>query len=245
MQKFINKEKPISVGAEIGARKFYTRANQYSVRPSYTNIISQKNKKSKNYNANLFGDIKNLLDIRSILEYYGVQFNNNGGAIYPFQQVKTSSFKIYANSFYCFGCGAGGSIIEFVMKYFGLSNVEAAKKLNADFNLQTNDIGVCLPIEKIQQDKQLLKDCEQWEKRKHHTLCKYFRALCFWGKQLYLKQIQYFSKYISDLGNIFLAETLIDLMLENMRDFPAQVKFSCNFGEVVTAIERKLDELNA
>lgn len=49
----------------------------------------------------------------------------------PFHGEKTPSFNIYTEngSFYCFGCGAGGDVITFVMKIENLDYMEAVKFL--------------------------------------------------------------------------------------------------------------------
>ena len=49
----------------------------------------------------------------------------------PFHGEKTPSFNIYTetDSFYCFGCGAAGDVISFIMKIDNLDYVEAVKYL--------------------------------------------------------------------------------------------------------------------
>ncbi len=49
----------------------------------------------------------------------------------PFHGEKTPSFNIYTetNSFYCFGCGAGGDVITFVMRIENLDYIEAVRLL--------------------------------------------------------------------------------------------------------------------
>ncbi|MBR2503169.1 MAG: DNA primase, partial [Oscillospiraceae bacterium] len=49
----------------------------------------------------------------------------------PFHSEKTPSFTVYPDtqSYYCFGCGAGGDIIRFTMEINGLTYVEAVKAL--------------------------------------------------------------------------------------------------------------------
>lgn len=49
----------------------------------------------------------------------------------PFHGEKTPSFNIYTEngSFYCFGCGAGGDVISFIMKIENLDYLEAVKFL--------------------------------------------------------------------------------------------------------------------
>lgn len=51
----------------------------------------------------------------NLLERYGYQKNRAGFICCPFHSEKTPSMKIYANSFYCFGCGKHGDIFDFVM----------------------------------------------------------------------------------------------------------------------------------
>ena len=45
--------------------------------------------------------------------------------------------KVYKGNggYHCFGCGAHGSIIDFVMQYFGLNFQDSISKLNDDFSL--------------------------------------------------------------------------------------------------------------
>ena len=47
----------------------------------------------------------------------------------PFHSEKTSSFSVspHKQIFYCFGCGAGGNVFSYLMKYHGISFPEAVK----------------------------------------------------------------------------------------------------------------------
>ncbi|MCK4231998.1 DNA primase, partial [candidate division WOR-3 bacterium] len=49
----------------------------------------------------------------------------------PFHQEKTPSFNVSPDrqAYYCFGCGAGGNVITFIMNYENLSFPEAVKQL--------------------------------------------------------------------------------------------------------------------
>ena len=44
--------------------------------------------------------------------------------------------KLNDDYLYCFGCGAKGDVIEFTSKLFGITAMEAAQKLRADFGVQ-------------------------------------------------------------------------------------------------------------
>ena len=72
-------------------------------------------------------------DIVDIVGNY-VQLKRKGrlyGGLCPFHNEKTPSFYVYpeTQSFYCFGCGAGGDVITFIKKISSLSYGEAVKLL--------------------------------------------------------------------------------------------------------------------
>jgi len=60
-----------------------------------------------------------------------VEINKGGFTNCPFHNEKAPSLKIYplTNSFYCFGCQAGGDVIDFVMKLYQLDFISAVKKI--------------------------------------------------------------------------------------------------------------------
>lgn len=73
--------------------------------------------------------------MRDAAEHYGFTPNRSGFISCPFHDEKTASLKLYENSFYCFGCGAGGDVITFVAKLFDIRNSQAALRINEDFGL--------------------------------------------------------------------------------------------------------------
>lgn len=56
----------------------------------------------------------------------------------PFHKEKTPSFNVVPakNIFHCFGCGAGGSVIDFVMKVERLEFIEALRKLAGELGIE-------------------------------------------------------------------------------------------------------------
>ena len=189
--------------------------------------------------------MKNLIDIRDVVDLYGVQADVKGAALCPFHTEKTPSFQIYKDtqSFYCFGCGAGGSAIDFVMRMFNLSNLEAARKLGADFNLNLSGRPPTnfsfKSIAKIKEDKELLEEFRRWEKRAFRTVADYYKALRFWGEQFYINQVEYFSRYENDIENIVLVESILDIMIDNTNNLGEQIKFYKNYGKLVREIENR------
>ena len=72
-----------------------------------------------------------------ICKTYGFNIQRGNFICCPFHNEKTPSLKLYDGNrgFYCFGCGEHGSVIDFVMRYFGLDFQSAISKLNDDFRL--------------------------------------------------------------------------------------------------------------
>ena len=100
---------------------------------------------------NFADEIKQRVSMIEMLQHYGIETNRSNFCRCPFHQEKSASFKAYPGSrgFYCYGCHESGSVIDFIMKFFGLSFGDAIKKINEDFSLG-------LPIgEKLDSRKQL------------------------------------------------------------------------------------------
>jgi DNA primase catalytic core len=85
----------------------------------------------------------------------------------PFHSEKTPSFKVWTEkqTFYCFGCGAHGDVLDFIMKLHGLNFKDACKYLSI------------IPGQAVQVDqsrdkqRQLLKAFEEWCRFFYCQLC--------------------------------------------------------------------------
>lgn len=82
-------------------------------------------------------EIRNSLDTQEVFSNYGLRPNRSGFVCCFLHNERTPSMKVYKGNcgYYCFGCGARGSVIDFVMQYFGLTFTDAISKINADFSL--------------------------------------------------------------------------------------------------------------
>ena len=114
----------------------------------------------------------------------------------PFHNDKHPSMKIDQN-YYCFACGAKGDAINYVAVLFGLSQFEAAKKINEDFSLDIpigqsetrrkrksevkNNEKIPTKEERIQF---VQKKIDGWAKDAADVLLRYLRWLEFW-KEFY------------------------------------------------------------
>ena len=87
--------------------------------------------------SDVAGEIRQCLTMRQVAEHYGFEPNRSGYICCPFHNEKTASLKIYPGSggWHCFGCGKGGSVIDFVMQLFQIPFPQAVVRLSSDFGL--------------------------------------------------------------------------------------------------------------
>lgn len=82
--------------------------------------------------------IKEMITVDEAARRYGYDPGRSGFIRCPFHSGdRTASLKIYPGQggWHCFGCGKGGSVIDFVMELYGISFSQACLRLNADFSL--------------------------------------------------------------------------------------------------------------
>lgn len=84
----------------------------------------------------IFEAVNSAVTPRMAAEHYGMTVARNGMVCCPFHNDRHPSMKLNEDYFYCFGCGAKGDVIEFTSKLFGITAMEAAQKLRADFGVQ-------------------------------------------------------------------------------------------------------------
>ena len=88
-------------------------------------------------------DTAEIYDIVS--EYVDLkQRGNNFFGLCPFHNEKTPSFSISPEKeiFHCFGCGAGGNSITFLMDYEKISFIEALEKIVTNNKQQLPNINI-------------------------------------------------------------------------------------------------------
>lgn len=83
---------------------------------------------------NIIEDIRYRCDIEDVIGSY-VALKRSGGSnlkgLCPFHSERTPSFVVYRDtqSYYCFGCGAGGDVINFIMRQENLDYISAVEFL--------------------------------------------------------------------------------------------------------------------
>ena len=80
-------------------------------------------------------ELKNRHPLGDAVEAAGVALRGKGRVrqgVCPFHQEAEGSFTVYGDSerFYCFGCGSGGDVLDFVQRTEGLTLPEAIRRLD-------------------------------------------------------------------------------------------------------------------
>lgn len=126
----------------------------------------------------IFDEVRERVDILEACDRYGVEVKR-GKALCPFHADSSPSLSFKNNRYHCFSCGVSGSVIDLVKQLLGLSDIEAVKRLNEDFQLGL-ELGKPpdrAQITQYRQDNQLYEGFQKWENRAYITLAAYFRAL--------------------------------------------------------------------
>ncbi len=92
---------------------------------------------------NIIEDIKFRNDIEDVISGYVTlkRAGSNMNGLCPFHSEKTPSFTVFTSSqnYYCFGCGAGGDVINFIMRIENLDYPSAIEFL-------ARRVGITLPV---------------------------------------------------------------------------------------------------
>lgn len=136
--------------------------------------------------TNYADEIKRGVPATELFPFYGFPVNRGGFCKSPFaSNDKTPSLKVYGGTrgWHDFSSGKGGDVIDFVREYFGLSFMDAQKKINDDFRLG-------LPIgKKLSREQQIEADRKAAERRRkqaeremarQRVLTAYYAALDRW-----------------------------------------------------------------
>ena len=186
---------------------------------------------------NIFQKVKERVTARQVAEKYGLKVRQNGMACCPFHNDKHPSMKIDQN-YYCFACGAKGDAVNYVAVLFGLSQFEAAKKINEDFPLgipiEKQEVGrkrkpEVRKKEKVQTKEERIqfvqKKIDRWAKDAVNVLLRYLQWIEFW-KEFYKPESteeEWHPLFAEALQNESKISYLVDMLLfgtdEEILDF--------------------------
>lgn len=177
-------------------------------------------------------EIKSRVSMPEMMEQYGFRLDKSGFCKCPFHSERSASFKAYPGQrgYYCFGCGAHGSVIDFVMLYFGLSFKDSLAKINEDFSIGLH-IGERISLrqrrelERQQRERQEERNREQRELERLDV--EYWAAFDLWQKYD-TNKLEYSPKspsedfhplYVEAIKNIDYASYLLDTAEMRLSDY--------------------------
>ena len=186
---------------------------------------------------NIFQEMKERVTARQVAERYGLKVSRNGMTRCPFHNDKHPSMKIDQN-YYCFACGAKGDAVNYVPVLFGLSQFEAAKKINDDFSLgiSIENTGIRRKQNSGVREKEKIPTKEEriqfvqkkiggWVKDAVNVLLRYLRWMEFW-KEFYKPEsmeAEWNPLFVEALQNESKISYLVDMMMfgtdEEVLDF--------------------------
>lgn len=186
---------------------------------------------------NIFQEMKERVTARQVAERYGLKVSRNGMTRCPFHNDKHPSMKIDQN-YYCFACGAKGDAVNYVAVLFGLSQFEAAKKINDDFSLgiSIENTGIRRKQNSGVREKEKIPTKEEriqfvqkkiggWVKDAVNVLLRYLRWMEFW-REFYKPEsmeAEWNPLFVEALQNESKISYLVDMMMfgtdEEVLDF--------------------------
>lgn len=120
-------------------------------------------------NDNIFREIKDQLDIKTVMENEGIEFNSKGWCKCPFHNEKTPSMHTHNGKYSCFGCGEHGDIFDFIKHEKGYSSMmDSARYLVSAYSLNVS-FGDTV-IDKEEQKKAAAKQKERNQKKEERKL---------------------------------------------------------------------------
>ncbi len=156
--------------------------------------------------------VKDAVTMRDLAEYYGFRVKHEFITC-PFHSEKTGSLKLYAGKggWHCFGCGLGGDIIDFAMRYEDIDFTTAVQRVGAYFNIPISD-GYKPSKEELavmEQRKQRQLQAEQLRQRRTEEM------IALSEKMHLLEAIQ---KHLIPLGDAFCEIQQVLMELRNQWD---------------------------
>ena len=107
-------------------------------------------------NSSLFTQVKAVVSMQDAVRFCGLEPPMRGNMRCPFHDDHNPSLTLYADNYYCWGCGAHGDVIDFTARHFRITQLEAAKRLAsyaglenpaADHTIPTHTPALPAPVE--------------------------------------------------------------------------------------------------
>ncbi len=147
------------------------------------------------YSDDIIEEVRSRNDIVDVISNY-VNLKRKGSSYFglcPFHNEKTGSFSVSPGKqmYYCFGCGAGGNVISFVMQYENLTFPEAVQSL-------AKRSGISLPEREFTEADRKEKSLKDTLLEIHKTAATHFYQLLHTGEGARAYQYLHGKRKLSD-----------------------------------------------
>lgn len=169
--------------------------------------------------------IKDAVTMEDVLKMYGNETSSNGRIPCPLHNGHDKNFSYKEKFFKCFVCGESGSVIDFVMKLFGIPFRQAVLRINADFSLaltgaEPNPAVRAALLERKRRREKKKEELRRLESR-HRELCKELRYWidvhnCFEPTETEWTAGDIYQLYLDSVNKIPYIEYLLDDLEETM-----------------------------
>lgn len=162
-----------------------------------------------------------------VLDRCGLQLDRHNSMCCPLHREKTPSFKVYKDGsrFKCFGCGAGGDVITFAMRYYSLSYGQAILRLASEFNLSITGARQPTAQDRIRaaEERRARKQAAEEREREYDRLFDEYSSACDEFTRLEGNLIMYKPKTAD--------EPINDLYCEAVHKLPYQ-RYKCDMLQI-------------
>ena len=176
----------------------------------------------------LFDAIRERVTARDAAEMYDLHFGRNRRACCPWHADNHPDLTFYDNgTCYCHACHNGGDAVSLTAQIFGLSMIDAARKINSDFGLELDGEKPLSPTERnqIEQRRTKRERARKKDRREWSFLCDVLHEADrqineivdaadrrdwgkVWDNPKFVRALQYRSRAENDLDRIW-AETAV------------------------------------
>ena len=185
--------------------------------------------------SSIFEAVRSQVPVRAAAERYGLEVNDSGMARCPFHNDRTPSMKLYADHFYCFGCGKYGDVVDLTSELLCVPSYDAAYALAEEFGV---DAARPTPKPALRQFREDSLRCQR-------VLRDYLRLLRQWRMQYAPtgpdEPID--DRYAEACRMIDTVDYLTDLLIVGSLDLRVKLVDDLLHNDLIDRLEKRLAEI--
>ena len=185
--------------------------------------------------SSIFEAVRSHVPVRAAAERYGLEVNDSGMARCPFHNDRTPSMKLYADHFYCFGCGKYGDVVDLTSELLCVPSYDAACALAEEFGV---DAARWTPRPALRQFREDLLRCQR-------VLRDYLRLLRRWRMHYAPtgpdEPID--DRYAEACRMIDTVDYLTDLLIVGSLDLRVKLVDDLLHNDLIDRLEKRLAEI--